>query len=705
MDEAQSQDRLVECLACCPLFSGWDAGLLRALAGHFTVETLPEGAAAVTEGGTDRDLYAVVDGAVQFTRHGVDLGRVERGALFGELALVAGRARAATVAAVSPVTLGRLSHQAFVQMQSTQPALAFRLLAALVAAVGQRLTDMTDNVGALLKERSLPRRTSITVECDGTHRSCSTGTQLRNLLPRQVDNHPVVAALLDSKPVSLVSTVSSDCRLAPLTTATLEGQRIYQHSLRLLLLEAILDVAPELQPQVVGSLGGASRLALAGGGPPDLADLANRVQARMAALVAEDTSLAEELWTVEEAREHFRRVGWDDVVALLATWRQAAVPLATYGRVYTLALTPLAPSTGLLARFRVLAQDGHLILVDRLDALDRIRQTAARLSDRRGQHERWLNTLGVRHVGAFNQTCVAGEVAQLIRVSEGAQEKRVSQIADMVVARMPQTRVVCIAGPSSAGKTTFIRRLKVQLQVEGINPIGLGLDDYYVDRDRTPRDDAGAYDFERLDALDLPMLRQHLGELLAGNGVHTARYDFKRGLSIPQGGPTVRLGSRDVLMLEGIHGLNPDLFTAPDPQAVFRVFVCPRAQLAFDRITRVRASDVRLLRRVVRDRHNRGTSTADNIQRWTSVRDGEQRHIFPFEHHADAVFDSSLIYELAVLKVYAERYLLEVPQDHAAYPTAFRLLGLLDRFVTIYPDHVPPTSLLREFTGGSGFDY
>jgi uridine kinase len=227
-----------------------------------------------------------------------------------------------------------------------------------------------------------------------------------------------------------------------------------------------------------------------------------------------------------------------------------------------------------------------------------------------------------------------------------------------------------------------------------------------VDREKTVRDESGDYDFEALEALDLGLLQRTVGRLLAGELVATPRYDFKTGRSHQQGGPTLGLRQGDVLMLEGIHGLNPGLLgEIPLAGQVYRVFIHPATTLPFDRLSRVSATDLRLLRRIVRDRHQRGYGAAENILRWPSVQRGEQRHIFPFQGEADAIFDSSLIYEPAVLKVYAERYLLEVPQSHPAYATAYRLRLLIDRFVSIYPDHVPPTSMIREFIGGSGFEY
>jgi uridine kinase len=231
------------------------------------------------------------------------------------------------------------------------------------------------------------------------------------------------------------------------------------------------------------------------------------------------------------------------------------------------------------------------------------------------------------------------------------------------------------------------------------------LDDYYVDREKTTRDAHGDYDFEALEALDLQMLDNNVRRIFAGETIKTARYDFVTGKSIPEGGKEVTLSPSDVLVIEGIHGLNPRLLgTILDRERIFRVFIQPMTALPFDSLTRVNVSDIRLLRRIVRDRHTRGYNAASNILRWPSVRAGETKHIFPYLAQADAIFDSSLVYELGVIKVFADRYLLEVPQEHPSFVTAHRLRQLIDKFVTIYPDHVPPTSILREFIGDSGFE-
>jgi len=319
--------------------------------------------------------------------------------------------------------------------------------------------------------------------------------------------------------------------------------------------------------------------------------------------------------------------------------------------------------------------------------------------------EPWLTTLGITNVGAFNDACVRGKTPEIIRVSEGLHEKRIGRIADEICLN-GKIRAICVAGPSSSGKTTFIKRLNIQLLVSGIRPVGLSLDDYYVDREKTARDTHGDYDFEALEALDLQMLDNDLRRIFAGETVKTARYDFVSGKSIPQGGQEVALRGTDVLVIEGIHGLNPRLLDSIlERESIFRVFIQPMTGLPFDTLSRVNVSDMRLLRRIVRDRHTRGYNAAANILRWPSVRAGERKHIFPFLAQADAIFDSSLVYELSVIKVFADRYLLEVPQEHPAFVTVHRLRQLIDKFVTIYPDHVPPTSILREFIGDSGFEY
>jgi len=474
----------------------------------------------------------------------------------------------------------------------------------------------------------------------------------------------------------------------------------------------VLEAAARVAPGVVIRLGPSLSSAQVVEVPPgqDLLRLAEALEKEVRAIATLDVAFVEEIWSVEEALTHFKTQGWDDAVAMLRTWRDPTVALVTCGDVYAVSLAPLLGRAGVLDDLVVRVHAPYLPPGVREvgdPSLPGATSTGApRSSEMVVEHKAWLRAMGVHSVGSFNQRCITGEVSELILAGEGFHEKRIGRIADAVAARGGDLRVICIAGPSSSGKTTFIKRLTVQLQINAFVPRAISIDDYYVDRDRTPRDSAGAWDFEALEAIDLPLLQAHVERLLAGEEVKTARFDFVKGESQPEAGPAFRVGPHEVLLLEGIHGLNPALLgAAARREQVFRIFIHPVVGLPLDRLSSVSTADVRLLRRIVRDRHGRNVSAADNILRWPAVRDGERRHIFPFLPQADVVFDSSLAYEVSVLKVYADRYLLEVPREHEGFTTAYRLRRLIDRFITIYPDHVPPTSIVREFIGGSGFEY
>lgn len=691
------------------------------LAAYLEPLVVASGTTLVREGAGDRDLYIVVSGEAVVRRGDLDVGRIRPGEHFGELGLVVGSPRRATITARTEMTLSRLSHAAFDTLAARDPALALRLVGRALATVGGWLDDMTRTADALLRERGLPRATHVDVRIDGEHHRVPVGAPLARLLPAQVDGEMVVAALVDRRATSLVSPVLAGGTVEPLTTGHWEGLRVYRLSVGLLLLEAAARFHPELTISLEHSLGYA-RFVRVDGDVTSWPALADDLNARMLELVDADLPLREKWWTVDEAREHFMRAGWSSAAELLRTSREPTGRVVTYGQVHAMRIEPVAPRTGMLSGFCVLAARGGLLLVH--GVVDDIPTTPGRTiiapaNERRRaaetiaghgekmfrDHVSWLDALRVTDVGGLNHACIRGDVSQLIRVSEGYQEKRVGQIADSIAARRGHLKVVCIAGPSSSGKSTFIKRLRVQLQVDGILPLDISLDDYYRDRAELPPGPDGKLDFEAFEALRSDLLQAHLRRLLAGETVRTARFDFRESRSDPEGGPAMQLQPGTILLLEGIHGLNPRLLETIPGTEVHRVFVCPLAQLPFDRLSRVHASDLRLIRRIVRDRHGRNTDAAASIARWPSVRDGERRHIFAYQHHADEVFDSSLIYELSVLKVFAERYLLEVPPHDPAYTTAFRLLRLLDHFVTIYPDHVPPTSILREFIGGSGFEY
>jgi uridine kinase len=699
-------------LDAAPLFSRLEAAERDQLLDRVDYLEVPARTGVLGDEDAGRRLDVIAAGQAVWRCPPQAVRRLGPGDHFGELAPRGERRPGEQVTSESPLVVARLTPALFKTLEREAPGLALKLALAAADALGRELERLHGDLATGLRGRSAPRPPTVRVAVLGHAREVATGTRLSDILPSRHDGALVVAGLLNSRPVSLHTPVYTDSAVAPLTLAHWEGRQIYARSVGLLLLEAALAEAPMLRVRMGPSRGLIQVVQVEGDAAGAAADLALRLLAAMTAHAATDAPIRLEYWATDEARAWFAERGWHDAAGLLRLRRQATVRLVSCGQCYALSMGPLVPSTGLLTGFTLAPHPEGLALglgVEDPRGHGRPPLTPA-LPERDGgmvrDHQRWLQSLDLQAVGTFSEQCIDGRVSQIIRVAEGFHEKHIGRIADQIAAARDRIRIISIAGPSSSGKTTFIKRLTVQLHIDGVNPVALSLDDYYVDREKNPRDRRGEWDFEALEAIDLGLLQDHVRRLLAGDAIRTARFDFKTGLSHPAGGPDLQLRPGDVLMLEGIHGLNPRLLDGiPRPGELFRVFVHPATTLPFDRLTRVSATDLRLLRRIVRDRHHRGHRAADNIARWPSVQAGEREHIFPFQGEADVVFDSALVYEPAVLKIYAERYLLEVPAGHVASPTAHRLRHLLERFVSIHPDHVPPTSLLREFIGGSGFEY
>lgn len=659
----------------------------------------------VTEGDTERIMYFIINGELSIQRSGLDLGIMHEGQHFGELCLVSGKPRAATIISNSEVILAELNLQGYEKMISEESDLAIQFTQAIVSALSGQLLDMTDSFSLLLKQRSHPRRLQVNVKINGENKSVRTGAFIEDLLPSEDKGSVVVSALMNNKAVPLHTQLFSDATLSSLTTSHWEGERIYRRSTTFLLFAAAAELYPDLKISLGANVGHAQWIFINGKDGLDYADIANKLTDKMNELIKNKIPFNQELWTLEEAISYFTDQKSLDIVDIIKTWHESMVNIINCGSIYTVNFEPLVTHAGIIKEFNLQTFDSGIILIagKSKNGDTAISSPYIKLMK---NNDLWLKSLGVCTVGRFNKACISGKVSETIQVAEGFHEKNISQIADMIINDSRKPKIICISGPSSSGKTTFIKRLNVQLMVNGLKPLTISLDDYYVDREKTVKDENGEYDFEALEALDLENLRDHMVRLLNGESVKTAFYNFPEGKSYPNGGKEFKLDENSVLLLEGIHGLNPNLLgQAVEHDKIFKIFIQPMASLAFDNLSRINPSDVRLLRRIIRDRRHRGLTPQDNIMRWPSVRNGEQKHIFPYIGLADAVFDTSLIYEIAVLKVYAERYLLEVPPDHPAYTTAFRLRNLIKLFVSIYPDHVPPTSLIREFIGGSGFEY
>lgn len=319
------------------------------------------------------------------------------------------------------------------------------------------------------------------------------------------------------------------------------------------------------------------------------------------------------------------------------------------------------------------------------------------------EHHHWQDIIGIRTVGDFNAAVDAGHATDVINISEALQEKKIAQIAEQIAAR-PGVKLVLLAGPSSSGKTTSCKRLSIQLAVNGLKPLQISLDDYFVDRERTPKDENGEYDYESIYALDLQKINDQFNALFRGEEVELPKYDFQSGKS-KKSGKRLKMNDNNVLVVEGIHALNPELTAQIPNEQIFRVYASALTTILLDNHNYIPTTDNRLLRRIIRDYKYRGVSAQDTIHRWPSVRAGENKWIFPFQENADAMLNTAMLYELAVLKMQAEPLLEQVPENCDEYAEAYRLLKFLKYFKGIPFNNLPPTSLLREFLGGSSFHY
>jgi uridine kinase len=319
------------------------------------------------------------------------------------------------------------------------------------------------------------------------------------------------------------------------------------------------------------------------------------------------------------------------------------------------------------------------------------------------EHSEWAEILGVKTVGNINATIDNGEISDIIKISEALQEKKIAQIADQIHSKS-DVKFVLISGPSSSGKTSFCKRLDIQLRVLGYKPINISLDDYFVDRELTPRDENGDYDFECLEAIDIQQFNRDMIDLLDGKEVELPKFNFSLGKGFPSG-KKIKAYPNTIFLIEGIHGLNPKLSQLIEDKFKFKIYVSALTTILLDRHNRISTTDNRLMRRLVRDYYYRGYSAYATLSRWESVTRGEQKNIFPFQENADVMFNSSLLYEIGVLKPHLTKILVDVPENVEEYAEAKRLLKLLTYFKEIPEKEIPPTSIIREFFGGSSFKY
>ncbi len=563
---------------------------------------------------------------------------------------------------------------------------------------------------------SRPRNTARITMHDGTIWSAPFGTPLeayfKHVFPDWIPtirktngkkHHTIIAALVDGVLRELTYPVMRDAQVRPIFLHDSDGLRIYRRSLSLLLITAAHELFPGRKIRIDHSLTFGGYYCYVDKGRPFTRKQVAQIKARMCEIAAADEPITREKVPLEEARAYFERNGDDDKVRLLESRKRDYLVLYRLRDLKDYYYGYMVPSTGYLEVFDLIYDGRGFVLQYPQRTAPAELQPPTALPKLRAVFEesaRWLALLGMEDVGSLNAANRLGRLPELILVAEALHEARYSEIARAIAARQPDARLILIAGPTSSGKTTSSKRLAIQLMAHGLKPFTLGMDDYFVDRDMTPRDEEGSFDFEHLNAVDVDLFNRHVLALMDGEEVCLPRFNFVSGKREP--GECVRLTRDNILIVEGIHALNPDLVPQIPPERVFRVYVSCLTQLNTDRHNRVPTTDVRMLRRIVRDAAFRGYTALDTLSRWESVRRGERRWIFPYQENADIMFNSALVYELAVLRPLAEPLLLQIEPGSPYHVEAKRLLSFLSWVEPFYKrDLIPGNSVLREFIGGS----
>ena len=565
--------------------------------------------------------------------------------------------------------------------------------------------------------------TVIYCENDKSYHKVGTGTHLSSLSDefcRTVTDEktgeclPVLAALVDHALKELDFPVMMPHKVEFIGYNHPDGRRTYIRSLCFVLQHAIRDLYPDKILLIEYSLPSGLYCEIREQNPNDDGILPThfvtdeeieRIKERMQELIFADLHFNKVKMSAKEAEKLFLENSQPDKANLLQSLGKFTYSVYFLGGDADTFYGPLVPSTGCLKIFDLVGFNSGFCLqfpeegkTDRVTPMKRQSKLAATLQE----YSRWCEITGVKGVGTLNKVISEGGAVQLINIAEALHERKYADIADMIYERRDKSKIIMIAGPSSSGKTSSSKRLAIQCKVLGMNPKVIELDNYFVDREHTPKDENGEYDFESLHAMDLDLLNSQLNDLLSGKTIEIPCFDFKEGKRTFKG-DTLHLDENDILIMEGIHALNPEMTSAVDNSRIFRVYASALTSLSLDENNNISTSDNRLLRRMVRDNRVRGVSPESTIMRWHSVRRGENRNIFPFQENADAAFNSALIFELPLLKYYAEPLLRRIAPNSPAYTESVRLLKFLDYIVALSPAEiaaVPPNSIMREFIGG-----
>jgi uridine kinase len=530
--------------------------------------------------------------------------------------------------------------------------------------------------------------------------------EIKNDLGVKLDN-PICGALVNNKVKELSFAVVKSKQVCFIDYTHIDGRRLYVRSLLFLLYVAVRETFPQVKLRVMNGISQGYYCELLGFerkiNDSDIFEIKNEMEY----WVKRNIPFEKKGLLTRDAVDELERQSLEEKARLFDQQGMLFSFLYYLGDYCNYFYGHHVPSTGYLTTFDIVPYfDGILLQVPKPDNFHEVNEVEhqEKLFGIFKEHKNWAELMNVPNLGMLNQYIESERGGDIIKISEALHEKKIAEIANMIDARKDQVKVVLVAGPSASGKTTFSKRLAVQLAVNGIVPHLISLDDYFVDREKTPLDEHGNYDFEVLEAIDVVFFNQQLLQLFKGVEVELPRFSFILGRREPSG-QKLRLGAGHILIVEGIHGMNPELMPLVDGAFSFKIFLSALTQISIDDHNHISTTDNRLIRRILRDSKYRGYSAADTIKRWPSVRNGEEKNIFPYQENADVMFNSALIYELAVLKKYVEPLLKAVPETCEEHSEADRLLKFFSYFHHIDDFEIPPTSVIREFLGGSSFKY
>lgn len=539
----------------------------------------------------------------------------------------------------------------------------------------------------------------------GTNCKYPPGTRLEKIVQeqRKPDEPLVVAALYNNQLKELSSTVTEDGTIEFIDLTSLDGIRIYQRSLAFVLIRAAMELFYGIGITVEHSLNKGLYFELHYSHELSEQDIAD-IKKRMTEIIERDEPFVKESITKAEASELFERHHMESKKKLLKYRESETINVYNLGWLKNYFYGYMVPSTGYLRIFDIKKYGAGLILLHptKFNPFELpVYEEHPKLASIYKEAEDWGKILEMEFVANLNERIEASESAEYARIAEALHEKKIAQIADLITES--HKRLILIAGPSSSGKTTFANRLRIQLKVNGLRPITISTDDYFVNRADTPLDEKGEYDFESIDAVDVNLFNDNLSRLLAGEEVEMPDFNFKTG-SREYNGRKMKIGADQPIIIEGIHGLNEKLTSKIKKKDKFKIYISALTSLSIDDHNRIPTTDTRLIRRIVRDAQHRGHSAQTTIHLWPSVRRGEEQNIFPYQEEADVMFNSALAHELAVLKKHAVPLLEQIDESSPEYPEAKRLLKFFTYFLSIEDDSIVPiTSILREFVGGSCF--